>query len=312
MKINRKKLIIIIIVTFALILIISAVIYFARSPALLVTEQSFISLYGIERFRNDINRVSFSLFRQVKIVEVANDAGDDIVQFAVSDVCEKPFCVFFPRRFARSANFYSEQNPGIRVAVLEGKYPEPSSLNADNENFFNYRTDLESDFYKAGIVAAIFADNLNGNIAVLIEPEQNSAYGFIAREAVLRGISDHCLASKVPVHEAFFYTNSAGIPENAEISCVVIAGTGWEFLDKRKNIPVIMFTWLDPFVVPSDVVMVIDDSPAAQIRQAAAFISAGKTDERIPSKFYVFNRSFYDRGIFLKIKKIGRNAKLTP
>jgi len=295
-----KRLIIIAII-FTL-LIPPIIIYLARAPVLLVTEQSFVNLYGRDRLKKDINRVSFSLFRQIKIVEVANDAGDDIVQFAVSDISVKPFCVLFPRRFTRSAYLYGAQNPDIRIIILEGRYPGVSSVNSGRENFYFFNTDIESDFYNTGLAAAIFADNMSGNIAVFIEPEQYLIYGSIAREAFLKGVNDQ---GGKP--ETYFYTGFSDLPETAKISCAVIAGAGLEFLDKKQGIPVILFTWLDPSLVPDDVVLIVDDSPAAQVKKAAAFSSGS-----IQSKFYIVNRSKIEGKVLQKIKKIGKNTEISP
>ncbi|MCL2214533.1 MAG: hypothetical protein FWC06_04905 [Treponema sp.] len=302
---KKKSLVLAIAAAFALFTAIIIIIYFTRAPLLIVTEQSFASLYGSERFRGNIMKASLSLMRRIKIVEIANDAGDDVVRFAVEDVSARPFCVLFPRRFTRSANIYSEQNPDIRVVILEGRYPDVLSTDTGRENYFTYSTDIESDFYKTGIAAAIFADNMRGDIAVFIEPGQYLRYGSMAREAFLQGVSD-----QGGTQRTYFYTGLSYLPENVEIACAVVAGSGWEFLDRKLGIPVILFTWMDLPMVPADVVMIVDDSPVAQINQAAAFISAGDTAGKMQSRFYVFRRSGIDSRILQKIKNIGKNVEI--
>ena len=295
LKMKKKSEILIIIAAASLALLIPVIVFFTRSPVLIVCEQSFITLYGNARVSRQVIASSLSLFRQVKIVEVANDAGDDIIQYAVSDVSSKPFFVVFPKRFTRSALIYNQQNPEVRIVFLEGRYPETQ----ENAGFFSYYTDIESDFYKAGYAAASLSVNNSGNIAVFIEPVQYRLYGMQARSAFQRGLDELDIRT-----QPYFYTSHSEIPVTLAVSCIVIAGAGWEYLENNANIPVILFSWLDPQMAPSNVVLVVDDSPFAQLLTVASLISARQEKGNIKSKFYLINTEKYENRLLRNINNM--------
>jgi len=160
-KKSKLKLIMLIIAAFLLAVAGSflAVIYNSR-PVLIVSEQIFLSLYGEDRVKRENLISAITLLRTVKTVSVANDAGDDIVSLAVTEVSAQPYCVIFPLRFAMAAKIYREENPDIPVIILEGRYPvnaRPSSFALGNNasDYYIFKTDIETDFYKAGIAAAV-------------------------------------------------------------------------------------------------------------------------------------------------------------
>ena len=135
------------------------IIFHSRSPVLMVFEESFLLLYGEERLQNEKRAASLSLFRPVIAIPVSNDAGDDIVSLAVIDTSNKPFCVLFPFRFIGAAKLYYDQNPHIPVVILEGRFceyttPSASILKDDYDEFYIYKTDISTDFYRAGLTAA--------------------------------------------------------------------------------------------------------------------------------------------------------------
>jgi len=285
MKKNYIKLAII--SSLALALFIPVIIFFSRAPVLIVAEQSLLTLYGQARLNRDVNKRSLALFRQVKIVQVVNDAGDDIVQYAVSDISAKPFCVIFSRRFAGSARIYSEQNPGIKIILLEGRYPENANP-AGITGFHVYYTDIESDFFRAGYAAAAFVMGNSpetGNIAVFIEPEQYSNYGSQARNAFLRGVEEAGSGAS-----PYFYTSFQDFPQTLDISCVVLAGAGWTYMDEKTGVPVILFSWLDPLMAPLDVVLIVDDSPFSQFLNAVSMLASGQEKGSIKSNFLVLTK----------------------
>ena len=121
MKINIKKLAIIA-AAIVFVLAIPLIVFHARAPVLILTELSFILLYGEDRIRRESFNSSLALFRPVRAVIVANEAGDDIIQIAINDVSSRPFCVIFPFRFASAGVIYQEQNPDIRVVILAGRH----------------------------------------------------------------------------------------------------------------------------------------------------------------------------------------------
>jgi len=279
-----KKLIFLIIII--LILFVPVLIFFSRPPVLFVTENSFIMLYGEDRFTRDIIISSIRLFRQVKAVVVSNDAGNDIISYAVTEISDNPYSVLFPLRYARSAEIYQERNSSVNVVLLEGRHQAGSSISPSRQNeFFIYRTDIESDFYRAGFAAVSYAEGNNGSIAVFIEPNINAVYGTQVRQAFLRGINEHMNPPQVN-----FYSYIFDFPDSIVLSCIVLVGAGWELLERRPGIPVILFSWADASMMPSDVVLIIDDSPLAQITQTIAFVSAGEKSGHIKSKFTILDK----------------------
>jgi hypothetical protein len=361
MKIKHVKLAIIIFVAIAVSIV--PIIFFSRSPVLIVTEELFTDFYGEQRIRSETIRSSLALFRLVKTVVVANDAGSDIISLAVSENSARPYCVIFPLRFARAARIYREQNPQIPVVILEGRFSarEPSfdfGINDDNSGFFVYKTDIENDFYRVGILAAAIA-RASRNAAVnnnsdentdqpppdpqqtarpaVASPQINRENEIIAvflesnihlqaREAFLRGINDHNTQQTAhstgrnrqneeiesgnenippsrPI-ETLFFTSFPQFSERRPLSCVVIAGVGVEYFERKDDVPAIFFTWLDPFFLPFDVAVVVNDSPWVQVVHAVRKVAAGETSGFIPSNFFIMDRKKFDRGTLRKIQKM--------
>lgn len=295
----------------ALAALIVFTIFNNRPPVLIVTEQSFIELYGKNRLRDEAFFSSLALFRSVKTVMVANDAGDDIVPFAVAEISSKPYCVLFPLRFTNSARLYSELNPDIPVVLLEGRSPEnenpaEAAPDADESGYFIYKTDINDDFYRVGLaVAAIKPKQVKkdensapdngkkGKVVVFLENKLNPM-----KDVFLRGLYDMGI-----LPETYFYNSFSQYSEQSDLFCVVMAGMGTEFLDKKAGVPVISFTWLDPSLLPDDVVMVINDSPWAQARQAVRMVSNGEKSGLIKSEFLILNRKKFDGSVVALLKK---------
>jgi len=301
------------IVAASLVLAVSLALAFlyTRPPVLIVTEQTFIDLYGKKRIRNEALLSSFFLFRLVKTVAVANDAGDDIVPFAVAEISIKPYCVLFPLRFVQSAQRYRELNPNIPVVVLEGRYPEgenpaEKALGADISEYFIYKTDINDDFYNLGLVISALKPKeependdstpeteKNNQIAVYLDQNLTQM-----KDIFLKGLYDR----GVLMETQFLYYYSQKL-EKTDLFCVILTGLGYDYLDKKAGVPVISFTWVDPFFLPSDVVMVINDSPWAQVRQAVGMVGAGQKNGLIKSEFKVLDRKKFDKGVISLIKK---------
>jgi hypothetical protein len=299
----------------AAIPILAAIIVFAvfytRPPVLIVTEQSFVDLYGKKRLKNETLLSSIALFRSLKAVLIANDASDDIVPFAIKEISARPYCVLFPLRFIQSAQLYREQNPDIPVVVLEGRHsesenPAEKALGENKSEYFIYRTDINDDFYNLGLVisalkhekepqkddSALETEN-NDKIAVYLDRNLSQM-----NDIFLKGLYDRGILTETQ----FFNYFSQGA-EKSDYSCVVLAGIGYEYIEKKIGVPTISFTWIDPFLLPSDVVVVINDSPWAQARQAVRMVGAGEKDGLIKSEFLVLDRKKFDKDVAALIKK---------
>jgi hypothetical protein len=284
----------------ALLFLVILIVFLARSPVLVVTDFSFITLYGEKRARSETVHSSLALFRRIKAVTVADDAGDDIIQLAITGASSKPYCVLFPLRFAQPARNYRERNPGIPVVLLEGRYAEgvnPSSfaISDNTEDYFIYKTDITADFYRAGLAAAVIDGEKKERIAVLYE----SNFQIQAKEAFSKALND----AGTTLQTSFFtaYSQFSG---NQNISCVVLAGTTADYLEKHSGVPVIFFTWINPELIPNDVILVFNDSPLIQTVPAVRMAVSGMTKGQIPSKILLTGRNGVDRRAIRKLKKI--------
>jgi hypothetical protein len=298
MKLRPKTIIIAASLMFSVIVIL--IVFLARPTVLVVTELSFTELYGKKRLRSETLYSSLVLFRRVISVAVADDVGDDLVQTAVEGASSRPLCVLFPLRFARVARSYREKYPDIPVVLLEGRYTEgenPASfaIEGNTEDYFIYKTDIVADFYRAGLAAAVLDGEKNEKIAVLLE----SGVQTQAKETISKALND---AGK-PLQTSFF-TSYSQFTSNQNISCVVLAGTGAEYLDKYSGVPVIFFTWINPELIPQDVVMVFNDSPWVQAVSAVRMLETGMTKGQIPSKILFTGGKGFDRGTVRKLGKI--------
>jgi len=293
--VSKKLKILAIAAVIALAAIIPLLVFFARSPVLVVADFSFIRLYGEARMRRENFRSSLSLFRPVKTVAAADDSGDDIIQFAVAEISSRPFCVVFPYRFATAARLYREQNPLVHVVLLEGRLFEDRRTD-DYNDIFVYKTDIEADFYRAAAVAALIEGGNNGKIAVFAEAQMQIR----CREAFLRAF-DELETPPAPL----FFTSFSQYSEISGLSCVVLAGTGAEYLENFSGVPIIFFTWIDPLMMPDDVVIVVDDSPWVQAVQAVKMAAAGLPDGSIKSNFLIKNKNKVGAEVLRKIKKTG-------
>jgi hypothetical protein len=296
---NKIKNKIIIIAVLAPVLMISFLIYLVRSPVLIVTDFAFVSLYGEERTKKEGQVSSLALLRRVRLVSVADDASDDMVRIAVTDVSSAPFCVIFPLRFARSARIYREQNPGIPVVILEGRYGDASTYSAVDGNlndYYIYKTDINTEFQKVGRAAAALDMGKNGKIAVFLDPQIRSQ----AANAFLQGMNSF---ENSP--QALFFSDFSQFSEILDLSCVVLAGSGVEFLEKNEGIPVIFFSWIAPPLLQAEVALLINDSSLAQAVEAVRMVMARQKEGLLQSKFVDFNRDYFDRKILRKIYKSG-------
>ena len=86
---------------------------------------------------------------------------------------------------------------------------------------------------------------------------------------------------------------------------MVSAGSGAEILEKTPNIPVIFFSWLDPVFLPTDVILVFDDSPWVQAVPAVRMAAAGVKKGQILSKIRILSDKNIDKESLRKLKKLG-------
>ncbi|MCL2043810.1 MAG: hypothetical protein FWG89_06710 [Treponema sp.] len=288
------------------VLCLLSLIYIIRSPVLVVTDEIFENLYGIERMQRQRRSVSFSLFRRVISVVVADGAGPDIVSAAVSGAAVRPFCVVFPRRYASAAVFYHEDYPRIRSVVLGGLV-HPYNLPMPNGVLCVYGTDLDTDLYRAGVFAGILAnarralaaqdeDTVPGRQAIVFW--QNYSVSERQHLLFIMGVNENS-----PDSEVVFINSPGEMPEMEDLACAVLSSSGAEFFDRIPRIPIILFSWLDPVFTSEEVVIMFDDSPWSQI-VAAVRLAARRVEEgKIPSKTLIFSGRITDKSVFRILRK---------
>lgn len=313
MKIKHPK-ILLFAAVFVLIMAVLAGVFYIRSPALVVTDASFIALYGAGRARQRQALASLALFRRVKPVTVADGAGSDVLVLALEGAAAKPYCVLFPYRYAEAAQRYHGQFPDIPAAILAGRAGNGSpGYTGGTEGLPVYATDRETDWYRAGVCAGILAarppappagaEDRDGGAETGAGPGKAALFQAKTmqpeeREAFSRGLRETC-----PEAVPLFFNTAGQLSDTNGVACVVMAGGGADYPDRNLKIPVILFSWLNPSLTARETVLVFDDSPWAVAVPAATLAVNRQAEEKIPSKILFFPARIADKGIFRKIKK---------
>jgi hypothetical protein len=244
--------------------ILSAGVFFFRAPVLLVTDAAFDALYGPKRALVKRVEVSLRLFRRVVPVLVPDSVGPDIVAFTVGEAARSPYCVLFPYRYQAGAARYVGEAPGVPVFVLGGGQVQKT----DAEDVVFIQTDTRTDSYRAGLCAALLARESAGEIVV---------YGQVTaewREAFLAGLREDGVERVVK-----YFSVTEDYIDIQKVACVVMNGQATVFLEQNHDIPVILFSWLDPALTSQAIKVVFDDSPWALL----ARVAHGKEEGSFPS-----------------------------
>jgi hypothetical protein len=326
---------------FAAGIAVPVLVFFSRPPVLVVTNVSFTEFYGVERMRRQRRSASIGLFRPVKPVVVADDAGPDVLAIAVAAAAKKPFCVLFPYIQVETAKRYHEESPEIPVVVLSGRVAASGLPTADGV-FCVYGTDRDTDMYRAGLMAGIIniivrdaaqkvadearkeeEDAADGaEAAKTDEPEKIRRDVVLLHERSLTGEERERFSEgfkeEDPESGVIFARTAAEVPGSERISCVVIAGGGNEYMEKNPQLPLILFSWLDPAFVSNGVAVIFDDSPWALVVPAVRMAvggpagglaggpAGGLAEGKIPSKPLILSGGFAEKSIFKRLEKIGK------
>jgi hypothetical protein len=298
---KRRYLFIIITAIIILAILVSLLTLLKRSPVLIVTDYAFISLYGEKRIKNEAICSSLKLFRPVRTIAITDESGDDILLAAISAVSEKPFCILFSTRFAGAAHTYHRQNDEIPVVILQARslpdvYPVSFPITrGDLDDYFIYSNDIDDDFYRIGQVIAAIDGGKNGRTVVFVD----SAIMEPARDAINKALMD----TGADIQSSFINSYSQ-FSRVSDLNCIVLAGSGYEYLEKPVNVPVICYSWLDPEFLPFYVALYFDDSPWAQIIPAVKMVISGEKKALIPSRAVLITSGFVDKDVKINIKKI--------
>jgi hypothetical protein len=256
-------------IIFAFVLVFGAIagVFFYRLPVLIVTDSSFMAVYGSRPLKAIESRLSIKLFRRLIPVYVDENAGPDIISFAVEDAFQAPLAVFFPHRYIEGADYYKENHPDIPVYVASGRNQRSTATKA----LFFVRTDIKTDLYRAGLCAALLAGEesiifvSNGTV-----PDEN-------KDAYSEGLRAQGYTG-TPVYRNANYNFSSG----GDLGCAVIMGQAGDFFVKRPTTPVILFSWSDPGIITRSVKVIFDDSPYALAYKGYSLITSvnGKGNEK--------------------------------
>jgi len=285
-------------------LAVGALVFYGRSPVLVVTDALFIELYGKERIRRQRIAASFALFRRVKPVITADGVSPDILVAAISEASRHPYCVLFPAYLAPAAERFHLQFPETRAVILTGIRPSSEFPRPDGV-LCVYRTDQETDLYRAGLFAGLLG-------LKRISPDaQKTCFLWQDRyiQAAEREIFSRGLKESDPDAVVRFASSDSDIPDMEGISCVVLTRSGAEYLDRNAKIPLILFSWLDPSILPAETAAVFDDSTWALVVPAARMVTNSRIEGKIPSKPLFFSGGTADNSMDRILKQL---AKKTP
>ena len=291
-------------------LAVPVLVYINRSPVLIVTSSPVATIYGEERIRRRDILLSGTLFRPVKTVMVADGVGSDVLIIALTQAAEKPFCVLFPFFLAEAAQRYHGEFPEIPVVILSG-LANTSRLPSADGILCIYRTDRETDLYRAGLFAGIIGEawKKNAESAPVVEENndkirqnvvllQDNSIQKNLQELFSKGIREQNAETDV-----LFVSSVPRMPDEESISCVVIACTT-EYLENNPQVPVVLFSWLDPDLVSIAATVVFDDSPWALAVPAVKMATQKQPDGQIPSKPLIISTKFADNGVIKRLKKL--------
>jgi hypothetical protein len=286
-----KKVLIGVSIVFLLIGIGAVGLFFLRSPVVLVTDPIFDGLYGVRRTWEKRIAVSIRLFRPVALARIAENTGADVVAFAVEEAAPKPHAVLFPYRYHEGARRYAGEYPEVPVILLGnglGRSP------AREETFF-IRTDRKTDFYRAGRCAAVFALAGGGQILFF----QDNLVSLEDRDAFVQGLQEQGYDRR-PIYLGI----NTDYTSLDNVSCAVVTGSAAAFLEKNEQIPVILFSWVDPAMTATTIKLIFDDSPWALAVPAVERIFREEEPLSIPSHIALLEPRIAHEGVLQDLKKV--------
>ncbi|MDR3302908.1 MAG: hypothetical protein LBS86_00675 [Treponema sp.] len=266
MKLDRKFFFFLIIGAIPVLLLLGA--FLLRPPILLVTDASFDALYGPARAKLKQVETSLRLFRRIIPVLIPDGVGSDIVAFTIEETARSPYLVLLPYRYHAGAARYASAFPDVPVFVLRGHEPAPDAGDA-----VFVETDARTDFYRAGLCAALLAESQDGEIVVLENGKLDPSW----REAFQAGLQEQGFSGQEK------YLSVADDYSDIEnVVCVVMTGQATSFLEQNLDIPVILFSWVDPALTARAIKVMFDDSPWAFLTKVVH--ARGKEDGLFPSE----------------------------
>jgi hypothetical protein len=287
MKLRKQNVFFLIIAIFILLL---CGVFLLRAPVLLVTDAPFDALYGRTRALLKRAETSLRLFRRVRPVSISIDTSSDIVAFTVEAAAQSPYLVLFPYRYLEGARRYAEAFPETPVFVLGGR-----SREVDTGPLDFVSTDSVTDFYRAGLCAALIALDVQ-QVAGEILLFQGDPIPVEWSAAFLAGLRE-----KGFEREPKYLSVTEDYSDTQNVVCVVMSGQATTFLEQNLNIPVILFSWVDPVLTSQAVTVIFDDSPWALLIRVARMM--GKEGTSLPSEMVFPAERMADRKMLQQMRE---------
>ena len=284
--IKKKRLLLAILLLFFLSL---GGTFFFRPPVLIVTDASFIQLYGPARLRLNNLKTSLALFRRLIPVIVSENAGSDLVALAAAGAGHAR-AVLFPQRYLSGALVYKEDHPQTPVLVTGKGNP----LSREEQGITFVHSDAVTDLYRAGLCAAMLTGNDKRILFFYDEvlPDEH-------RAAFREGLRDQGFLG-----DSAYINASADYSAYSDLGCVVVAGPASKFLEQNQKIPIILFSWADPSMTPRAVKLMFDSSPWALVREALRPFPPPAGEIFIASEIVLFPDRIDDKKDFRKLQAI--------
>jgi hypothetical protein len=288
MKIRKNSFFLLFLIVFILGLAAAGGVFFTRSPALVLSDVYFDVLYGPWRGVLRQAEASLRLFRPVKKVIIAEDAGSEMVVFALEEASSRPWAVLAPYRYTQGLRFYAKQHPETPVIVLGGREKLREG------RLLSLPVDTRLDSYRAGRSAAFFSRGNEGEILVFQEERDFP----VDPDAFLAGLrAEGCDV------EPLYMSGYTDYSEYDKVACVVVGSTAQTFLSRYRVVPVILFSWLDPVFSPGNVKLVFDDSPwGLSVAAFRAVLEAG--EDPVPSDVSLPFGRIGQRDVLKKVKAV--------
>jgi hypothetical protein len=279
--------------------------FFFRAPVIVLTDASFDGIYGARRALAARAGLSFRFFRRVKPVRIDENAGVDMAAEALEAASPRPYCALVPYRYVEGGRRYAAKFPGVPVGVLgtpdSGR--ESPGEPGENGNLHFFRTDGESDFYRAGRCAALLTGG-RGNILVFRPDFLPEKFRAALLEGLGEGVPTNPPASgDSPRVEPRFAGSETEIGNYGDFSCVIFAGSFRSLPEHSFQIPVIVFSWLDPVFTPRETKVLFDDSPWAVAGEAVPLAVRGRGGD-IPSRMIVLKDRTEDEALLGLLNEI--------
>jgi hypothetical protein len=296
------------------------VIFCIRPPVLVVTDAPFLVLYGKSHLRQQRIAASLALFRRVKPIMVVDGAGPDVVSIAIQGAARQPFCVLFPRNQAAAALRFHEQFPETPVVLFRGLVPA-SEMPSPGGFLCVYGTNRSADLYRAGLFAGILG-NIPSKSVKKVKKQDESAESSSSStpktyvlwqdsnvQAAERDLFSRGIQEKDPESVIIFANLINDMPDMRIISCTVLTNAGAEYLGKNPQMPLILFSWLNPELAAREIVVLFDDSAWALAVPAVRMAVRQQAEGTIPSKPLIFSAKIANNSVFRMLKK---SAKKMP